>query len=170
MQVRGVHARISETRWSVRRGFVQSGIDKLKRILEDETTEQFNAEQYMILYTYGLGPAMRAQASVVMLGSPCRTIYNMCTQKPPHDYSEQLYNRYKEAFEVYVHDKVGVPAQWLSPGMPHPCRPTDLQVLPALKRHSNEVLLKEMLRRWDNHKLMVRWLSRFFNYLDRWVS
>lgn len=104
---------------------MQAGIDKLKRILEEETTEHFNPEQYMSLYT---------------------TIYNMCTQKPPHDYSEQLYNRYKEAFEVYVQERV----------------------LPALKRHSNEVLLKEMLRRWDNHKLMVRWLSRFFNYLDRY--
>ena len=34
-----------------------------------------------------------------------RTIYNMCTQKPPHDYSEQLYNRYKEAFSVYIAEK-----------------------------------------------------------------
>lgn len=37
----------------------------------------------------------------------CRTIYNMCTQKPPHDYSEQLYGLYKEAFNKYINDKVG---------------------------------------------------------------
>jgi hypothetical protein len=37
---------------------------------------------------------------------PCRTIYNMCTQKPPHDYSEQLYGKYREAFNKYINDKV----------------------------------------------------------------
>ncbi|KAH9323516.1 hypothetical protein KI387_018155, partial [Taxus chinensis] len=30
------------------------------------------------------------------------TIYNMCTQKPPHDYSQQLYDRYRESFEEYI--------------------------------------------------------------------
>ena len=33
-------------------------------------------------------------------------IYNMCTQKPPHDYSEQLYNRYKDAFHSYISEMV----------------------------------------------------------------
>jgi cullin 1 len=42
-----------------------------------------------------------------------------------------------------------------------------LQVLPALREHRDEVLLRELLNRWNNHKVMVRWLSRFFNYLDR---
>lgn len=37
---------------------------------------------------------------------PCRTIYNMCTQKPPYDYSEQLYQRYKDAFNNYINDMV----------------------------------------------------------------
>ena len=31
----------------------------------------------------------------------------MCTQKPPHDYSEQLYNRYRDAFTKYIAEKVG---------------------------------------------------------------
>jgi hypothetical protein len=30
----------------------------------------------------------------------------MCTQKPPHDYSEQLYAKYREAFNTYISDKV----------------------------------------------------------------
>lgn len=30
-----------------------------------------------------------------------RTIYNMCTQKPPYDYSHELYERYKGIFKVY---------------------------------------------------------------------
>ena len=29
------------------------------------------------------------------------------------------------------------------------------------------ILLRELFKRWGNHKVMVRWLSRFFNYLDR---
>ena len=36
----------------------------------------------------------------------CRMCYNMCTQKPPHDYSEQLYNRYRDAFTRYIVEKV----------------------------------------------------------------
>jgi hypothetical protein len=44
-----------------------------------------------------------------------------------------------------------------------------VQVLPALKEHHAEFLLKELYKRWGNHKIMVRWLSRFFNYLDRRV-
>ena len=43
------------------------------------------------------------------------------------------------------------------------------QVLPALQDHREEFLLKELYKRWCNHKVMVRWLSRFFNYLDRCV-
>lgn len=31
-----------------------------------------------------------------------RTIYNMCTQKPPHDYSQQLYDKYRESFDEYI--------------------------------------------------------------------
>ena len=30
----------------------------------------------------------------------------MCTQKPPHDYSQQLYDKYKEAFEEYINSMV----------------------------------------------------------------
>ena len=40
-------------------------------------------------------------------------------------------------------------------------------MLPALREHHAEFLLKELYKRWGNHKIMVRWLSRFFNYLDR---
>lgn len=70
----------------------------------------------------------------------------MCTQKPPHDYSAELYARYGQAFSAYIAERV----------------------LPALRGHSGEFLLSELWTRWSNHKLMVRWLSRFFNYLDRY--
>jgi len=48
-----------------------------------------------------------------------------------------------------------------------PPPPSPPQVLPSLHEHRDEVLLRELLTRWNNHKVMVRWLSRFFNYLDR---
>eukprot|EP00245_Coleochaete_scutata_P004099 TRINITY_DN16351_c0_g1_i1.p1 TRINITY_DN16351_c0_g1~~TRINITY_DN16351_c0_g1_i1.p1 ORF type:complete len:743 (+),score=208.68 TRINITY_DN16351_c0_g1_i1:174-2402(+) len=110
-----------ETGWAP----MQQGINKLKNLLEGKPESQFNAEEYMNLYT---------------------TIYNMCTQKPPQDYSQQLYDRYREAFEEYINE----------------------MVLPSLRQKHDEFMLKELVRRWDNHKIMVRWLSRFFNYLDRY--
>ena len=42
-----------------------------------------------------------------------------------------------------------------------------LQVLPALHKQSGELMLRALIRRWDIHKVMVRWLSRLFNYPDR---
>lgn len=105
--------------------YMQDGITKLKAILEGKEGEAFTAEHYMMLYT---------------------TIYNMCTQKPPHDHSEALYKWYKEAFQAYIKDSV----------------------LPSLKDARDEHLLRQLWQRWQNHKVMVRWLSRFFNYLDRY--
>lgn len=104
---------------------MQKGITKLKRILEGLPESPFSSEEYMMLYT---------------------TIYNMCTQKPPHDYSQQLYDKYKQAFEEYISSTV----------------------LPSLSEKHDEYMLRELVKRWANHKVMVRWLSRFFHYLDRY--
>ncbi|THG21762.1 hypothetical protein TEA_028421 [Camellia sinensis var. sinensis] len=105
--------------------FMQKGITKLKNILEGQPEPQFSSEDYMMLYT---------------------TIYNMCTQKPPHDYSQQLYDKYRESFEEYITSTV----------------------LPSLREKHDEFMLRELVKRWSNHKVMVRWLSRFFHYLDRY--
>jgi cullin 1 len=105
--------------------FMQKGITKLKNILEGLPEPQFSSEDYMMLYT---------------------TIYNMCTQKPPNDYSQPLYDKYKESFEEYIISTV----------------------LPSLREKHDEFMLRELVRRWGNHKIMVRWLSRFFHYLDRY--
>ncbi|CAL5198854.1 unnamed protein product [Lathyrus oleraceus] len=105
--------------------FMHRGIMKLKNILEGLPEPQFSPEDYMMLYT---------------------TIYNMCTQKPPHDYSQHLYDKYKEAFEEYIVSTV----------------------LPSLREKHDEFMLRELVKRWANHKIMVRWLSRFFHYLDRY--
>lgn len=70
----------------------------------------------------------------------------MCTQKPPHDYSEALYNRYRDVFSEYIAELV----------------------LPALQDHNEERLLSELHKRWNNHSIMTRWLVNFFTYLDRY--
>lgn len=41
-------------------------------------------------------------------------------------------------------------------------------MLPKLRNEHGEYMLKELRQRWGNHKVMVRWLSRIFNYLDRY--
>ncbi|KAJ8573854.1 hypothetical protein K7X08_010365 [Anisodus acutangulus] len=105
--------------------FMQRGVTKLKSILEGQPEPQFSSEDYMLLYT---------------------TIYNMCTQTPPHDYSQQLYDKYRESFKEYI----------------------TATVLPSLREKHDEFMLRELVKRWSNHKVMVRWLSRFFHYLDRY--
>ncbi|CAN1834125.1 CUL1 [Linum perenne] len=114
--------------------YMEKGIMKLKGILEGGA-DQFNSEEYMMLYT---------------------TIYNMCTQKPPHDYSQQLYDKYKESFQEYISSTVRTLFVLL------------LLVLPSIREKHDEFMLRELVKRWANHKLMVRWLSRFFHYLDRY--
>ncbi|PIN02365.1 Cullin [Handroanthus impetiginosus] len=110
-----------ERGWS----FMRKGMGKVTMILEGRTDEQLSSEEYMALYT---------------------TIYCMCTQKPPHEYTGQLYEKYKEFFDDYITSKV----------------------MPSLRNKHDEFMLRELLKRWTIHKDMVRLLSRFFNYLDRY--
>ncbi|KAM3234352.1 hypothetical protein P3L10_019712 [Capsicum annuum] len=102
---------------------VQKGLNKLKIIVEGEPVT-FTSDEYVMLYT---------------------TIYNMCTQKAPHDYSQELYDKYTEAVEDYILTIV----------------------LPSLKKKHDEFLLKELEKRCQSHKLMVKWLLKFFHYLDK---
>ena len=83
---------------------MQQGITKLKNLLEGLPETAWTPAEYMKLYT---------------------TIYNMCTQKPPHDYSAQLYDRYRESFNVYL----------------------ETQVMPALRELRDEHMLHEIVRR-----------------------
>ncbi|KAK2358236.1 cullin-1 [Trifolium repens] len=73
------------------------------------------------------------------------TMYAMCYQKPPHSYPHELYEKYKEIFEDYIKSIV----------------------LPSLQGKKDELLLRELLERWSNHKTMTRLLSNFFHLLDR---
>ncbi|KAI3679606.1 hypothetical protein L2E82_51146 [Cichorium intybus] len=71
--------------------------------------------------------------------------YNICIQKAPN-YCQQLYDKYRETFEEYITSTV----------------------IPSLREKHDEFMLRELVRRWSNHKVMVLWLSRFFHYLDRY--
>lgn len=74
------------------------------------------------------------------------TCYNMCTQRSPYNFSEQLYERHGSTFDTYLANNV----------------------LPSLERAHDEFFLQELVKRWQNHKLMNKWMSRFFMYLDRY--
>ena len=69
----------------------------------------------------------------------------MCTQKPPNNWSEHLYNYYCEAIKDYL----------------------AARILPRIKEKHDDSMLRELVRRWENHKLMIRFLSHVFKYLDR---
>ncbi|GMF25970.1 unnamed protein product [Phytophthora fragariaefolia] len=74
------------------------------------------------------------------------TCYNMCTQRSPYNFSEQLYDRHGQTFDTYLEQKV----------------------LPSLEQAHDEFFLQELVKRWTNHKLMMKWMTRFFMYLDRY--
>lgn len=74
------------------------------------------------------------------------TCYNMCTQRSPYNWSEQLYQRHGETICQYLTNTV----------------------LPALRHQRQEFLLQELTKRWANHKIMNRWMQKFFMYLDRY--
>eukprot|EP00611_Tribonema_gayanum_P025330 TRINITY_DN573_c0_g1_i1.p1 TRINITY_DN573_c0_g1~~TRINITY_DN573_c0_g1_i1.p1 ORF type:complete len:748 (-),score=346.79 TRINITY_DN573_c0_g1_i1:64-2307(-) len=74
------------------------------------------------------------------------TCYNMCTQRSPYNWSEHLYQRHGEVISAYLTGTV----------------------VPALRNKHGEFLLKELVRRWSNHKIMNDWMMKFFMYLDRY--
>lgn len=74
------------------------------------------------------------------------TVYKLCINKPC-SYAKDLYYRIQDILNHYL-------------------RSTTLPVLKNL--HGKESMLKELTRRWNNHKLMVKWITRTFSYIDRY--
>eukprot|EP01031_Cornospumella_fuschlensis_P028709 gene28709-34657_t len=72
--------------------------------------------------------------------------WTMCTQRMPFNWSEELYVRHGESITTYLTNKV----------------------VPALQSLENEALLREFLRRRDNHTIMNRWYAKLFMYLNRY--
>ena len=104
-------------------------IKVLTKILDDgiekKATESFAPGTFMPIYT---------------------TCYNMCTQRSPHNWSEELYSHHGSTIKDYLTSNV----------------------LPALKDTHDVYLLVELVKRWSNHILMNKWMTRFFMYLDRY--
>jgi len=104
-------------------------LDPLEKMLDEgfKGTRLFSPEDYSKVYTI---------------------CYNMCTQKAPNNWSDQIYHRHGETISNYLNN----------------------DVLPALRNHGKqgELLLEEFVIRGENHKIMNRWYQRFFAYLDRY--
>ncbi|CDJ65768.1 cullin family protein, putative [Eimeria necatrix] len=73
-------------------------------------------------------------------------VYTMCTQRSPYNFSQDLYQLYGDSIVRYVHSTV----------------------LPSLENRRGSDLLEELLCRWENHRTLVKWLQKFFAYLDRY--
>ncbi|PQQ16421.1 cullin-1 [Prunus yedoensis var. nudiflora] len=112
--------------WDQGWNFIQEGIMNLKkRIAKGSSENQASSTEIVDMYT---------------------TVYNMCTQKPPYEYTEPLYDRYQRTFEEHITSTV----------------------LPSLKAKHEEFLLQEFVKSWGDYKVMLRWMSRSFAYLDRY--
>ncbi|KAJ8565983.1 hypothetical protein K7X08_008559 [Anisodus acutangulus] len=75
------------------------------------------------------------------------TVYNMCDNNPAGPEAHKLYLQYKKTMEDYVSSKV----------------------VPSIRGKKDDILLHGLVKRWNNHKVMTRWLIRFFHYLDRYL-
>lgn len=75
------------------------------------------------------------------------TVYNMCDKNPAGPEAHKLYLQYKKTMEDYVSSKV----------------------VPSIQGKKDDILLHELVKRWNNHKIMTWWLVRFFHYLDRYL-
>lgn len=104
-------------------------IDRLENILnggfDKKSSEMFSPSEYVQTYT---------------------VCYDMCTQKAPNNWSEELYQRHGETISHYLSQTV----------------------LPSLRDQHQEFLLRELTRRWSNHQIMNKWMQLFFMYLDRY--
>ncbi|KAI8574684.1 hypothetical protein RHMOL_Rhmol01G0373800 [Rhododendron molle] len=73
------------------------------------------------------------------------TVYNLSSSRPIN-HSARLYDKYKEVLEEYISSSV----------------------LPSLREKHDEFMLRELMKRWANHKAMVMLLSKIFHFLDRY--
>jgi cullin 1 len=72
-------------------------------------------------------------------------VYHMCTQRAPHNFSEDLYERHAKANAEYMSSTV----------------------IGSLRNLSDVDLLKELARHWSNQIMMNKWMFKFFFYVDR---
>ncbi|KAL6600441.1 hypothetical protein ACP70R_045241 [Stipagrostis hirtigluma subsp. patula] len=104
--------------------FMAASLAKIRRAVDGDG-ERLSGEEHMLAYA---------------------TVYDMCNQREPHKYSQQLYQRYKDDLESYIASTV----------------------LPPLKEMHGETLLRELLERWTKHNRVVSHGNMLFCYLNRY--
>jgi hypothetical protein len=72
-----------EQAWPV----IHGGLLKLTRKLEGASNAdfEFRVKDYMEIY---------------------RTVYKLCTQNPPHNYPQEVYDKYRESVDEYITQKI----------------------------------------------------------------
>ncbi|CDW78925.1 cullin-1-like isoform 1 [Stylonychia lemnae] len=71
-------------------------------------------------------------------------VFNLSTLKQ-ENIQQQLYQKYTDSINLYLSQNV----------------------LQELQKLHNDELLEALNTRWINHEIMVKWMQRFFQYLDR---
>lgn len=72
-------------------------------------------------------------------------VYLLCVQRTSSENARILYERYKNGLEECINSLI----------------------LPALEDKTGAALLTELMLKWSGYQVFARWLSRFFEYLDR---
>lgn len=111
----------------------------------DETWDWINRCGLQVLFNTlneGLGRRARPFGNRLYTGI-YTLLYKLACQANSH--AAELYQRHNEAHEGYLRDTVQ----------------------PVLAAKSGEVLVREFVRRWNDHKVMTRWMYNFFMHLDR---
>ena len=106
---------------------IETYINRLIQIVwsDDLTGRKFDNKDYMTVFVI---------------------VYDMCTQKRPHNHSEQLYSRYKKTYnDVFIQHVV-----------------PEIDVAP-----DTELAIQEQ---WMKYKIFMKWMYDFFSYLDRFYT
>lgn len=74
------------------------------------------------------------------------TIHTMCTQRPSKHSSQHVFGLYKSLFEDYIQD----------------------DVIPNICGSHGKNMVKEFVKAWTIHRVMVHWMSRLFDYLEKY--
>jgi len=113
------------------RAIKEKALDVLERMIASgvaNSSKLFNPAEYMQTYT---------------------KCYDMCTQREPHNWSGQLYQRHGESLKKYLKDVA-------------------LKAIVSQPDDPPHLLLQEYVKRWNDHKIMNLWYQKFFTYLDRY--
>lgn len=73
------------------------------------------------------------------------TAYNLCIDKPPFSFQGQLYERFEQSVCLYF----------------------TTTSLPAVQHQQGDNLVKEFIRRYNDHLILKNWMCNFFRYINR---